>query len=1160
MALRLEQIQKDIILDGIVPGKSVKIIDVVWYGSDAIEIAYKLPDGDLDSQLLYRGDEDTLNLSITDKYWTLDAHHQFLTIASEAYRIQLAHLFDPRLAVHTSLIQPLPHQITAVYSDMLTRQPLRFLLADDPGAGKTIMAGLLIKELIVRGDVKRCLVCAPGSLTEQWQDELWTKFKIRFEILTRDKIESSHSGNPFQDYDRLIVRLDQVSRNEELKAKLAVTDWDLIICDEAHKMSASFFGNEVKETKRHKLGKILSEVTRHFLLMTATPHNGKEEDFQLFMSLIDNDRFEGKFRDGVHVTDTSDIMRRMVKEDLLKFDGRPLFPERMAYTVDYQLSVDERILYDDVTEYVREEFNRADKLQHGGRKGTIGFALTILQRRLASSPEAIYQSLHRRRKRLEKRLKETEREKQWVESIEAGDTPILDEAYLDEFDDFPDAEFEELEIELVDSATAAQTIVELEAEIETLKILEGQAAKVRRLGTDRKWEELADLMQSEKMFTPEGSRRKIVIFTEHRDTLDYLYQRLSTLLGTPQSVVMIHGGVKRSDRQSVEHSFRNDPDIHVLLATDAAGEGINLQRAHLMVNYDLPWNPNRLEQRFGRIHRIGQEEVCHLWNLVSSETREGHVYRRLLQKLEVERHALGGKVFDVLGRLFREDSLRALLMDAIRYGDQPEVRAKLDQAVDNVTDQNRIRDLLEEHALVTQVMDTTYIDEIRAEMERASARRLQPHYIKTFFLQAFELLGGQVIERERGRFQINRVPAIIRDRAKDLRGREIVPHKYERICFEKDDINVSGKPQAEFVCPGHLLLDSVIDLIVRRYQHILQSGTILIDPNDYSDNLRGLFYLEHTIRDARTHKDSKQRVISRDVRFVEMDTQGNINNAGYAPYLDYREPSASELKQIKDRIDLSQVTESSEMQVRSYAIEHIAPNHLQVLKERREELIDKTMVAVQQRLTKEINYWDRRANELKAQQKSGKKNIKLNWQRAQQRANELAERLENRQQELNEQRQVSASPPVIVGRTLVIPIGMLTDAKSVDYSARKQVEMIAMQSVMAAETAMGHQPTDVSHLNVGYDIESVDSDTGRLRFLEVKGRNAQASSVTVSNNEIITGLNAGENYALVIVLVDGGEVSDPYYIWNPPFPTPNQFVAGVNLKLDQLLAMNTPPQ
>src|SRR5690606_8612631 len=310
--ISLEHLQRGLMVRGIIPGQIVTLIDVEWNGSNAVTVVYRQGNGKDGDRLLYRENESELAIVQAERLWAFVVVGSRLRLVSEAYRIHLAHLFDPMLAVHTSMIEPLPHQITAVYDEMLTRQPLRFLLADDPGAGKTIMAGLLIRELVVRGDVRRCLICAPGSLTEQWQDELWAKFQLEFTIMTREMVETSRSGNPFAENDLIIVRLDQVSRSEELQARLQQTDWDLVVCDEAHKMSASFFGGDLKETKRYRLGKLLGELTRHFLLMTATPHNGKEEDFQLFLALLDADRFEGRFRDGVHQVDVSDLMRRMV--------------------------------------------------------------------------------------------------------------------------------------------------------------------------------------------------------------------------------------------------------------------------------------------------------------------------------------------------------------------------------------------------------------------------------------------------------------------------------------------------------------------------------------------------------------------------------------------------------------------------------------------------------------------------------------------------------------------------------------------------------------------------------------------------------------------------------------------------------------------------------
>src|SRR5271163_2378010 len=450
---RLEELQPNAAIRGILPDQVVTIVNVQWFGTQALELTYKGPSGRVANELLYRHDEQRLEVIEVGMPWSFDGDGALFRLASEAQRIRLAHLFDPVLAVHTSVVEPLPHQITAVYETMLPRQPLRFLLADDPGAGKTIMAGLLMKELIARGDLQRCLVVCPGSLAEQWQDELFRRFNLPFDIMTNDKLEAARTGNWFLENNLVIARLDKLSRDEDVQMKLAVPDcrWDLVVCDEAHKLSATFFGGEVKYTKRYKLGQLLSTLTRHFLLMTATPHNGKEEDFQLFMALLDGDRFEGRFRDGVHKADVSDLMRRMVKENLLKFDGTPLFPERIAYTVPYKLSEAEAGLYKAVTDYVREEFNRAEALQNEKRAGTVGFALTILQRRLASSPEAIYQSLRRRRERLERRLRELELLHRGGEiaTALAASAPGLDADDVEDLEEAPDNEVEAAEEQIL---------------------------------------------------------------------------------------------------------------------------------------------------------------------------------------------------------------------------------------------------------------------------------------------------------------------------------------------------------------------------------------------------------------------------------------------------------------------------------------------------------------------------------------------------------------------------------------------------------------------------------------------------------------------------------------------------------------------------------------
>ncbi len=933
-------------------------------------------------------------------------------------------------------------------------------------------------------------------------------------------------------------------------------------------MSASFFGGEIKETKRYKLGKLLSRISRPFLLMTATPHNGKEEDFQLFMALIDGDRFKDRFRDGVHVTDVSDLMRRMVKENLLKFNGTPLFPKRRAYTVAYKLSSAEADLYKQVTDYVRKQFNRADTLQGEGHTGTVGFALTILQRRLASSPEAIYQSLRRRRERLENRLRQERLLKRGAEAhLEpAIDLPQMTAEDLEELEDAPDAEIGAAEEKVVDQATAARSIAELAAEIAALKQLEGLALKVRRSGTDRKWDELRQLLQNNpEIVDPEGNCRKIVIFSEHRDTLNYLVERIRALLGRPETVVQIHGAMGREDRRKAQEGFTQDSQVQILVATDAAGEGINLQRAHLAVNYDLPWNPNRLEQRFGRIHRIGQNEVCHLWNLVAEETREGEVFTRILEKLEEERAALGGQVFDVIGKLmFDNRPLRDLMIEAIRYGERPEVRARLTRIVDEALDRNHIRELIEERALSRDSIDATSVREIREEMERAEARRLQPHFVSSFFLEAFRLLGGTLREREAKRYEITHVPAAIRNRDRLIgRGDPMLP-RYERVTFDKDLITVQGKPLAEFVCPGHPLLDATIDLILERYRELLKRGVLLVAPDETRvDSVRALCYLEHSIQDARTDRSGNRRIVSRRMQFVEMDGRGGAHNAGYAPYLDYRPASDHERELLRATLEADWLSKALERQAVNYAVSNLVPDHLEEIRSRKEGLIGKTEAAVRDRLTKEINYWDHRAEELKAQELAGK-TPRLNSGRARQRADDLQARLEKRLAELQQERQLSAMPPVVIGGALVVPETMLRSAKGAAEApaefAREteRVERMAMQAVVAAERQLGYEPREVSADNCGYDIESKIPGSGRLRFIEVKGRVAGADTVTITKNEILTGLNKPDEFILALVEVDG-DAASARYVRQPFQREPDFGVSSVNYDMEELLARAVAP-
>ena len=941
--IKLEDLKPGMLVQGLAPSQTVKLLMVQPIGSNAIRLIYETSDGRVDEAFRYREDIANLRIVQTKHDWRFDGEGYTFRLVSEAFRIHLAHLFDPILAVHTSLIEPLPHQITAVYEEMLTRYPLRFLLADDPGAGKTVMAGLLIRELMVRGDVRRCLICVPGKLTRQWKDELWDKFRLEFDVV--EGSADINGNNPFKRQDQLIVSVDRAKRKERM-AQLQKVAWDLVICDEAHQLSAHLIGSKTNKTQRYRLGELLGKRTRHLLFLTATPHNGREEDFQLFLRLLDEQRFGANGSPeqrlyGLNHVDAAALMRRMVKEELRRFDGKPLFPERKAYTVNYDLSGKEQRLYEAVSAYIRDEFDRADKLENPQAKYSLGFAMTVLQRRLASSPEAIYQSLSSRRNRLETRLETDGLHNRWRPSKRLEETE-------DEIENLPADRIEALENEYAASSTAAQNLRELLAEIETLRKLESQALDVCRGGQDKKWEEMRDLFGIPEMQNSDGTQRKLVIFTEHVATLKYLIIKLRRLFPHPDAIVTIHGGVHPRARRQVEHRFRNDPNVLILVATDAAGEGINLQCANLMINYDLPWNPNRLEQRFGRIHRIGQTEVCHLWNLVASKTREGAVYSSLLSKMENMNIALQGRVFDVLGELYSEISLKKLLVKAIRYGDDPETRAKLEEAVENSIDQQRVSELLRKQALVTETMDLSKIPQLRADLEAAQKRRLQLADIKSFFFEAFQFLDGKIRElnSEPGRFAIKHVPAEIRSHARDREMRS-VREEYRRICFEKELIYLPNKVEAEFICPGHPLLDVIVSLILERERDVLKRGAILVDDKNINCQPRVLFYLQQEILDATKSRDANQRAVSREIHYLELDRSFQVIAVGHAPYLDYRPACRDEQVKLLGMPDLDFLNgDLLEDYAVEHAVEHLVPPHLERVRSHRVRRIRKIEAAI----------------------------------------------------------------------------------------------------------------------------------------------------------------------------------------------------------------------
>jgi superfamily II DNA or RNA helicase len=1115
--VKLEDLAAGQRLSGVIPSSTVEVVAAVPHGADAIQLIYRDAGGLIAESIVYRADEERIDLAVSSLR-PFDAPAGDFKLAAEAQRIRLAGLYDPMLAVATSAVQPLPHQIRAVYGTMLPKTPLRFCLADDPGAGKTIMAGLYIKELLLRGDVQRCLVVAPGGLVDQWQDELYTKFGLRFDILDPRTADGPVGTTAFDDKPLLLARMDQLARNETLLAQLDDTEFDLVVVDEAHRMSAHYFGGKLERSKRFQVGEKLGRRTRHLLLMTATPHAGKEEDFQLFMSLLDRDRFEGRLTKGLHRADTDGLMSRMVKEDLLTFEGKPLFPERVAETVPYKLSDAEADLYEQVTRYVREGMNRAAKLDDK-RRHTVGFALTVLQRRLASSPEAIYQSLVRRSQRLER----TKAELLNPSLRRSPNAPAFDAeaAILDDPDEYTAAELEYIEEDLVDAATAARTVEELDTELADLADLITAAAAVRASETDRKWTELRTILEDQALVTDaDGSPRKLIIFTEHKDTLFYLHRRISTLLGKPEAVQAIHGGVNRAARRHITEQFTKNPECQILLATDAAGEGLNLQAAHLMVNYDLPWNPNRIEQRFGRIHRIGQKEVCRLWNIVAENTREGAVFTRLLEKIEEQRKAYGGKVFDVLGSAFKETPLRDLLIEAIRYGEQPEVRARMEQVIDAGISEG-LDEVMAERALANSL---TALDlaQLRRQMEEAKARRLQPHYIRSTFTEAFRRLGGRLSRREKGRYEITHVPAPIRHGSAGP-----VASRYERVTFDLDGVDIPGSPlHADLLAPGHPLHDNVTDAAIGAWAASLEGGTVLVSAE--IDEPRILVGVVEQVVDATGASVAKRFGYA----FVSPD--GTASPAGPAPYLDC--VAAPDTDYTRAARTAGWIADA-ERKATTWIIEHQLPAYLAEVTTRRAAEINRAATAVKDRLNAEINRLSTESLAVHEKEELGQK-VRESSENLARKAADLEARLTRRLAELAKQAHMTTKPPRAVAAALVLPLAAVDGDVPADVPmhavATKEVERRGVEAVLAAERALSRAPEEQVFNNPGYDILSSTSDGFTIR-IEVKARLRGAEDFFITHNEVVTGKNAAPDYRLALVSVspEGPEHDEIRYVLDP---------------------------
>ena len=652
----IDQLKPGVIVRGPIFPEPVQVILVTQMGTSVKLIGKGLSTGKLHDPILTA--EQLGTLEATPEKEPFDGDPKRFRLGIEALRLALAYEYDPYFSLSIARVDPLPHQLEAVYDYFVKLPRIRFLLADDPGAGKTIMAGLLIKELKIRGLVKRTLIVTPANLCFQWQRELKDKFRENFEIIRSDVLRANYGSNPWQERNQVLTSLSWVSRIEDAKESLLRSHWDLIIVDEAHKMSAY---SADRKTLAYQLGESLSEMTDHYLLMTATPHKGDADNFCLFLSLLDRDVYgDVKSLEEAMARQSAPFYLRRVKEALVSFPDpdtgkvKMLFTRRQVRTSEFQIDDAEWDFYDALTRYVEDQSIKASA-DDSAQGRAVGFIMAMLQRRFASSMYAVRRSLERMKEKREKILADPEkyRREQILKKVP------------EDFDDLPEEEQQEILAELEDAITSLDPAA-LREEIFQLTKLIDQAKTLEAREIETKLVKLKELLTDQGVF--KDPKMKLLLFTEHKDTLDYLVGKLRTWGLT---VTQIHGGMKIGDRDApgsriyAERHFKEE--CQVLVATEAAGEGINLQFCWFMINYDIPWNPVRLEQRMGRIHRYGQEKDCLIFNFVSTNTREGRVLQKLFDRIHQIELDLDpkqtGKIFNVLGDIFPSNQLERMVRD-----------------------------------------------------------------------------------------------------------------------------------------------------------------------------------------------------------------------------------------------------------------------------------------------------------------------------------------------------------------------------------------------------------------------------------------------------------------------------------------------------------------
>lgn len=1036
---------------------------------------------------------------------------------AEAERIHSAYQFDPLFAINCSVVDPLPHQVEAVYKFLLPQPKIRFLLADDTGAGKTIMTGLLLKELIMRGIIERILIVTPGGLTKQWQeDEMGVKFNIPFTLVNRSLFTAD--PNIFRTADKVVTSIDFISR-EDILAVVGNTSWDMVIFDEAHKLSAYEYGQKTYKSKRYEAAYILSKQCEHLLLLTATPHRGRTDTFKKLLQLLDEDIFATDDMASDRVKELSKdglnkFFIRRLKEDMKDWDGHPLYKNRFTKTVSYQLTPEEKYLYDQVTNYLtrRKEEATEEKNIH------VSLALAVMQRRLVSSIYAIKNTLYKRWNALQGIVDEVNKNPNiWKQRQKLE---LVDVDNMDQYDDLEDDEKDALDNILSDPKkfklfTTSKSLAEIASEAQEVKRLYDIASQLyNRNQEEKKYVQLKELLKSQGVIDGE----KLVIFTEHKDTLIYLQERLTN---NGYKVAVIHGGLSVDERRAAQWEFMS-PETQILIATDAAGEGINLQFCRLLINWDIPWNPNRLEQRMGRIHRYGQKKDVLVFNMVADNTREGQVLAKLLMKLDIIRESMGDdRVYDVIQDVLKDVSLEAII-SSVFDGKESDFDRFLAQNNQQIEQAFKCRIEEQQKAIAHSPVD--YKD-ARILKEDSDEKRLQPIYIQLFFERAFKYLGGRYETIQKGIYKITTIPEILSKQLKE--SYNILADNLSQLlfCFDKqifldyqNTAAILGK--VHYINPGNALFDALTDCVRKNFKEEMLKGTIFVSPEDTEEYLA--FFVKNQITDNRPNKGNDS-IANEQLSFIYQKTDGTYYNTSPAKFLDLHAPS-----QFAKEILPPATVQSQD--VMNWAFEHITLPLLEETKLKVEKDATKRKEYLSSAFTQIIMDIDSTINEMQMKAFMGDVKLQEKLRYKMERKAELMHKREARMLEMEQMTEVSPKEPEIIGCAYVVPLTQVEYVHHFHMTRDDEVEEIAMQVAMDYETAQDRTPEDVSRQNVGYDIKSVDA-YGMKRYIEVKGR-AGTDGVMLSENEWNRLAQLGDKAWLYIV-VDCKTTPQLYQIQNP---------------------------